>query len=190
MARLPDFQLETYFSRWEFNTKYNMCASDVESVSLRELLLLSSKEDIELWNSLGLGYTETFGSLKIREAIANTYDNISASDIITFAGAEEGIYVTMNCILNKNDHAIVITPNYQSSETLPRSICEVTGIGLDPNNNWNLDIQKIIDELKIVRNSELLKNSERKLGIKLENVKIGIKANKKTYIYLMMRYID
>jgi|TARA_B110000263_G_C15263940_1_gene490189 aspartate/methionine/tyrosine aminotransferase len=148
MARLPDFQLETYFSRWEFNTKYNMCASDVESVSLRELLLLSSKEDIELWNSLGLGYTETFGSLKIREAIANTYDNISASDIITFAGAEEGIYVTMNCILNKNDHAIVITPNYQSSETLPRSICEVTGIGLDPNNNWNLDIQKIIDSIK------------------------------------------
>ena len=148
MSRLPDFQLETYFSRWEFNTKYNMCASDIESVSLRELLLLSSKEDKELWDNLDFGYTETYGSLKIREAIAETYDNTSSSDIITFAGAEEGIYVTMKCILNKNDHAIVITPNYQSSETLPRSICEVTGIGLNPNNNWDLDIQKIIDSIK------------------------------------------
>ena len=143
MSRLPDFQLETYFSRWEFNTKYNMCASDIESVSLRELLLLSSKEDKKLWDNLDFGYTETYGSLKIRKAIAETYDNTSSSDIITFAGAEEGIYVTMKCILNKNDHAIVITPNYQSSETLPRSICEVTGIGLNPNNNWDLDIQKI-----------------------------------------------
>ena len=148
MSRLPDFQLETYFSRWEFNTKYNMCASDIESVSLRELLLLSSKEDKKLWDNLDFGYTETYGSLKIRKAIAETYDNTSSSDIITFAGAEEGIYVTMKCILNKNDHAIVITPNYQSSETLPRSICEVTGIGLNPNNNWDLDIQKIIDSIK------------------------------------------
>ena len=23
MSRLPDFRLETYFSKWEFNTKYN-----------------------------------------------------------------------------------------------------------------------------------------------------------------------
>ena len=148
MARLPDFQLETFFSRWEFNTKYNMCASNIESVSLEELLLLSNVEDKKLWTKLDLGYTETYGSLNIREAIADTYDNINSNDILTFAGGEEGIYVAMQCILNKNDHAIVITPNYQSSETLPKSICEVTGIGLNSDDNWNLDIQKIISAIK------------------------------------------
>jgi len=148
MARLPDFQLETFFSRWEFNTKYNMCASNIESVSLKELLLLSNVEDKKLWTKLDLGYTETYGSLNIREAIAETYDNINSNDILTFAGGEEGIYVAMQCILNKNDHAIVITPNYQSSETLPKSICEVTGIGLNSDDNWNLDIQKIISAIK------------------------------------------
>lgn len=148
MAMLPDFQLETFFSRWEFNTKYNMCASNIESVSLKELLLLSNVEDKKLWTKLDLGYTETYGSLNIREAIAETYDNINSNDILTFAGGEEGIYVAMQCILNKNDHAIVITPNYQSSETLPKSICEVTGIGLNPDDNWNLDIQEIISAIK------------------------------------------
>ena len=54
----------------------------------------------------------------------------------------------MKCILNISDHAIVITPNYQSAETLPNSICEVTAIALDPNNNWNLDITKIKDSIK------------------------------------------
>ena len=148
MAMLPDFQLETFFSRWEFNTKYNMCASNIESVSLKELLLLSNVEDKKLWTKLDLGYTETYGSLNLREVIAETYDNINSNDILTFAGGEEGIYVAMQCILNKNDHAIVITPNYQSSETLPKSICEVTGIGLNSDDNWNLDIQEIISAIK------------------------------------------
>ena len=125
-----------------------MCASNIESVSLEELLLLSNVEDKKLWKKLDLGYTETYGSLNIREAIADTYDNINSNDILTFAGGEEGIYVAMQCILNKNDHAIVITPNYQSSETLPKSICEVTGIGLNSDDNWNLDIQKIISAIK------------------------------------------
>ena len=148
MSGLPDFKLETYFSRWEFNIKYNLCASDTEAVSLRELLSLSNNEDKKIWEDLRFGYTETYGSMKLREAIASTYDNSSHNDIITFAGAEEGLYVAMKCILNISDHAIVITPNYQSAETLPNSICEVTGIALDPNNNWNLDITKIKDSIK------------------------------------------
>ena len=148
MSGLPDFKLETYFSRWEFNIKYNLCASDTEAVSLRELLSLANKEDKKIWDDLRFGYTETYGSMKLREAIASTYDNSSHNDIITFAGAEEGLYVAMKCILNISDHAIVITPNYQSAETLPNSICEVTAIALDPNNNWNLDITKIKDSIK------------------------------------------
>ena len=148
MSELPDFKLETYFSRWEFNIKYNLCASDAEAVSLRELLSLSNNEDKKIWENLRFGYTETYGSMKLREAIASTYDNSSHNDIITFAGAEEGLYVAMKCILNISDHAIVITPNYQSAETLPNSICEVTGIALDPNNNWSLDITKIKDSIK------------------------------------------
>ena len=45
MSRLPDFRLETYFSKWEFNTKYNLCASDSESLSFKELLEISREED-------------------------------------------------------------------------------------------------------------------------------------------------
>ena len=38
MPSLPDFKLETYFSKWEFNVKFNMCASDTEAIPMRELL--------------------------------------------------------------------------------------------------------------------------------------------------------
>lgn len=145
---LPDFRLETYFSRWEFNAKYNICASDAETISVQELLEGANEDDLRLWDNLTLAYTETYGSPVLREAIADTYDNMDPSDIITFTGAEEGIFAAMHALLSADDHAIVLTPNYQSAETIPASICEVTGIALDPTNNWELDIDLIQQAIK------------------------------------------
>ncbi len=131
---LPDFKLETFFSKWEFNAKYHMCASDMETLTLTQLLELASNEDREKWNNLPLKYIETYGMPELRSVISSTYEVQSEENILAFAGAEEGIYIAMHCILNKDDHAIVITPNYQSSETIPASICDVTGVELECNN--------------------------------------------------------
>lgn len=148
MPVLPDFKLETFFSKWEFNAKYHMCASDMESMTLQDLLDLGTEQDREDWHQLNFKYIETYGSPKLRSAVANSYSQQSSENILAFAGAEEGLYVAMHCILKKDDHAIIITPNYQSSETIPASICDVSGIGLEADNNWNLDIQKIKEAIR------------------------------------------
>ena len=145
---LPDFKLETYFSKWEFTARYHMCASDMESLSVKELLAMAGDEDRRLWDDLRLGYTETFGMPALRQAIANTYDNIDESELLTFAGAEEGIFAAMQVLLTPDDHAIVITPNYQAAETVPGSICEVTGLALDPDDNWELDIAALREAIR------------------------------------------
>ena len=145
---LPDFKLETYFSKWEFTARYHMCASDMESLSVKELLAMAGDEDRRLWDDLRLGYTETFGMPALRQAIANTYDNIDESELLTFAGAEEGIFAAMQVLLTADDHAIVITPNYQAAETVPGSICEVTGLALDPDDNWELDIAALREAIR------------------------------------------
>jgi aspartate/methionine/tyrosine aminotransferase len=136
---LPDFRLETFFSRWEFTARYHMCASDMETLSLQELLSMANDDDRDAWESLKLGYTETFGAPALLEAISSTYEQISPAELLTFAGAEEGIFAAMQCLLQPDDHAIVITPNYQSAETIPAALCEVSGVPLDPDNNWDLD---------------------------------------------------
>ena len=41
MTRLPDFRLETYFSRWEFTARHHLTASDVQTMTLGELLALA-----------------------------------------------------------------------------------------------------------------------------------------------------
>lgn len=143
MATLPDFRLETYFSKWEFSARYHMTASDAQSMSIRALLALADDRDRDTFDNLSLGYTQTFGAPELREVIAATYERQTAADILCFAGAEEGLYVAMRAILDKGDHAIVVTPNYQSSETVPLSICEVTGVPLDPARGWTLDIDAV-----------------------------------------------
>jgi aspartate/methionine/tyrosine aminotransferase len=49
----------------------------------------------------------------------------------------------MQVLLSPADHCIVITPNYQAAETLPLSICAVSGVPLDENDGWALDVGRI-----------------------------------------------
>jgi aspartate/methionine/tyrosine aminotransferase len=145
---MRDFSLETYFSKWEFTAKYHMTASDMESMALSDLLALASPEDQHRFESLGLGYTETFGLPELRTEISRTYDSADPEHILCFAGAEEGVYVAMQVLLTAEDHAIVIVPNYQAAETLPLSICEVSGVPLNPMDNWALDVDQIKQALR------------------------------------------
>ncbi len=148
MPTLPDFRLETHFSKWEFKARYHMTASDAQSMSMRDLLAMATPAEREAFEGMWLGYTETFGAPDLRETIAGTYAKQSATDILCFAGASEGIFAANNVILDKDSHAIVVTPNYQSHETLPVAICEATGVALDPNDNWSLDLDSVADAMR------------------------------------------
>ena len=148
MTTLPDFRLETHFSKWEFQARYHLTASDAESISTRDLLALATPDEREAFENLWLGYTETFGASDLREAIASLYHERDAGDVLCFAGASEGIFAANSVILDRDSHAIVVTPNYQSHETLPLAICAATGVPLDPDDGWSLDIDRIADALR------------------------------------------
>jgi len=143
MSSLPDFRLETYFSRWEFTARHHLTASDAQSLTLRELLDMADPGDAKAFDKLWLGYTQTFGAPDLRDEIARTYETVRTDRILCCAGAEEGIYIASRVILDAHDHAIVITPNYQAAETVPLSICAVTGVPLDPDAGWDLDLDLV-----------------------------------------------
>lgn len=148
MTTLPDFRLETHFSRWEFKAKYHMTASDAESMSMSDLLAMATPEEREQFENMWLGYTETFGAPDLRETIATLYSNRTAGEVLCFAGASEGIFAANSVILDKDSHAIVVTPNYQSHETLPIAICEATGVPLNADDGWSLDIDEVAKAIR------------------------------------------
>ncbi|MFF7988865.1 aminotransferase class I/II-fold pyridoxal phosphate-dependent enzyme [Kitasatospora xanthocidica] len=143
MPQFPDFRLETHLSRWEFTARHHLTASDAQTMTLAELLALAGPEDREAWDSLALGYTETFGDPGLRRAIAGMYERVDADDVICFGGAQEGINLAMRVLLEPDDHAVVVTPCYQSAETIPLALCEVTGVALDERRDWALDLDAV-----------------------------------------------
>ena len=79
----------------------------------------------------------------MRAEIAATYADAEPEDILCFAGAEEAIYLAMRTLLEPSDHVVVLTPNYQAAETIPLSVCEVTGVALRPEDDWALDVDAV-----------------------------------------------
>ena len=145
---MRNFELEVYLAEWEFRAQYHMTASDIESMTVGQLLKMASDQGHHTLDGVWLGYTETHGSPALLEEIARTYDTMEPADILCFAGAEEGLYTAMKVLLNRDDHAVVVVPNYQASETIPMEICEVTGVALRPEDDWQLDIDQVRQALR------------------------------------------
>ena len=137
--QIADFALERYFARWEFKVRHVLCASDLEPYPLRELLALADATARELWDNLRLGYTESLGHPLLRAEISNLYSTVAADDVITFVGAEEGIFLAAHALLAASDHAVVLWPAYQSLYEVARSLgASVTLVPLDPT-SWRFD---------------------------------------------------
>ena len=141
--QIADFTLERYFARWEFAVRHVLCASDVEPYRLPELLALADDDGRRRWESLSLGYTESPGLPALREEIATLYEGLTADDVLTFAGAEEAVFLTMHATLRAGDHAVVAWPAYQSLHEVARSIgADVTLVPLNPA-DWSLDVDAV-----------------------------------------------
>ena len=142
------FLLERYFAAYEFTTPHLLCSSDCQSVSVGELLSLEEGAADE-FSRLWLGYTESRGNPELRKTIAGLYQQIDTDQILVHAGAEEAIFNFMHVVLEPEDHVIVHTPYYQSLGEVARSIgASVTEWKADSQQNWQLDMQFLIDHLR------------------------------------------
>jgi aspartate/methionine/tyrosine aminotransferase len=145
---IREFGLERFFARHEFAARHVLAASDVEGMRMSELLALADDETSRLWSELKLGYTESAGLPLLRAEIATLHDGLAADDVLTFAGAEEAVFLAMHAALKPGDHVIAVWPAYQSLHEVARSLgAEVTAVALDPR-DWSLDVARIASSFR------------------------------------------
>ncbi|UCE61144.1 MAG: aminotransferase class I/II-fold pyridoxal phosphate-dependent enzyme [Phycisphaerales bacterium] len=148
MMELPPFRLERFFAAREFVAPFNLCASDVESMSIGDLLQLEEGAE-EKYKNHWLGYTETLGAPGLRVEIAKLYTKISADQVLVEAGGEEVIFTFMNAVLRPGDHVIVHYPCYQSLHQIASGIgCEVTRWEARAESSWKLDLDFLRNAIK------------------------------------------
>lgn len=140
--RLAEFKLERYFAQYEFKVKHLLSASDCESLSVADLLAMADKEGKELWDNLSLGYTQSQGHPLLLDEISKLYAKGNEALVIA---PEEGIYIALNSLLEKDDHVIIVHPAYQSLSEIPQSL----GCTLSPwllrvkDSHWELDLEHL-----------------------------------------------
>lgn len=143
-STIEDFALERYFARWEFNVAHQLSASDVEPLTLRELVAMADDDARRRWDALTLGYTESAGLPALREEIAGMYPGLDAAHVLVMSGAEEGIFLAMHALLAAGDDVVVVTPAYQSLASVARSIgARVVEVPLRMEDRWELDVARV-----------------------------------------------
>ncbi len=146
--QIKPFQLEEYYAKYEFNTKYMLSSSDCESFTVSELLDFAPNYRDE-FEKLSLAYTEAPGGIKLREEIKKLFTSINTNEIIVHAGAEEGIFTFMNSALKAGDHIVVQYPAYQSLYEIAKSIgCEITEWQMSESNDWKPDLNELKTSIK------------------------------------------
>jgi aspartate/methionine/tyrosine aminotransferase len=144
VTALPPFAIERFFAVHEFAVPYVLCASDVEPLSMHELLALADEETRALWDGLVLGYTETLGSPLLRHEIAGLYETLEADDVIAVVGASEALFVLISALVRPGDHIVALWPAYQSLYDLARAQgAEVELVELRPEDGWALDLDRL-----------------------------------------------
>lgn len=140
--KMPEFELERYFARHEFDAPYLLSSSDMETMRLDELLALADEEGRGMWEDLALGYTETQGHPLLREEIAALYETVPPEGVLVFSGAEEAIFALANVAAGgqPGDRAVVVWPAYQSLHEVARSAgAEVDPLELRHEDGWAFD---------------------------------------------------
>jgi aspartate/methionine/tyrosine aminotransferase len=148
IANIREFALERFFAKHEFAVRHVLGASDVEGMHMSEVIALADRETGRLWDDLKLNYTEPTGHPLLRSEIASMFDGLGSQDVLTFAGAEEAIFVFMSATLGPGDHVVAIWPAYQSLHEVARSVgAEVTPIPL-ATSDWSLDVDQLLDAIR------------------------------------------
>ncbi len=150
---IKEFKLERYFAKHEFNAKYLLSSSDCDGYELKYLLDVASKSELDLWENIKFGYTESEGNPILREAILQYY-KIKDIENVVVASPGELNFILMNVLLQANDHVIAVGPCYQSLSEVVKSIsCELSF--WKPNyDDWTFDTEDLKSLIK--KNTKLI----------------------------------
>ena len=183
--KINDFKLERYFAIHEFSAKYLMSCSDCDGFSMDYILSKANEEELALWNNLSLGYTESTGHPELKKAILHHYNDLEwqsqktkelSAENIVVASPGELAFALMNTLLEAKDHAIVISPSYQSLyETILTIGAEVSF--WEPNKeDWSFSVEDL---------KKLIKTNTKLIVINFPHNPTGAYLQEKDYLEII-----
>ena len=139
--RIDLFRMERTQCLFENEVEFNLSESGVLPLRVEELV-----DDPEQFLSYSLKYPESDGSNELRDHIAKWY-GARRDEILVTNGGSEANFTALWGLLDPDDHAAIMLPNYLQSWGLSRAYSAKTTtfqlVEHKANNRWALDIESL-----------------------------------------------
>jgi aspartate/methionine/tyrosine aminotransferase len=136
--RIETFEMERMQSTWENLVDYDMSESGVRPLTLRELTGMGF--DLEGFLDEPLGYSQSNGTVELRERIAALYPGAGADHVEVTNGTSEANYLVALSELRSGEVAAMQVPNYMQMPGVARSLgAEVETFRLRTEAAWEPD---------------------------------------------------
>jgi aspartate/methionine/tyrosine aminotransferase len=132
------FEMERMQSTWENVVDYDMSESGVRPLTLRELTEMGF--DLESFLDRPLGYSQSNGTIELRERIAAIYPAAGIDHIEVTNGTSEANYLIALSQLRPGDEVAMEVPNYMQMPGVARSLgASVRPFRLRQDTGWEPD---------------------------------------------------
>ncbi len=118
--KIAKFEMERMQSTWENVVEMDMSESGVRPVSLRELGEMGLDLDAVL--SMPLGYSQSNGTIPLRQALAAIYPGATPDHIEVTNGTSEANYLLALALIRPGDEVAFEAPNYMQYGGVPGSL--------------------------------------------------------------------
>ena len=136
--RMPVFVMERMQSTWENIVEYDISESGVRPVTMRELVELGL--DLDGVMNAPLGYSQSNGTLALRELLAVQYPGATVDQVEVTNGTSEANYLVALTLLSAGDEVAFEVPNYMQLWGVPQSLgAVVRTFRLRPEVGWEPD---------------------------------------------------
>jgi len=136
--RIDQFEMERMQSTWENVVEMDLSESGVRPVSLRELGEMGL--DLAAILNTPLGYSQSNGTIPLRESLAATYPGATADHIEVTNGTSEANYLLALTLIRAGDEVAFQVPNYMQYWGLPKSLgARVNTFRLQIDRDWEPD---------------------------------------------------
>jgi len=113
---IQPFQMERWQSEHEHHVDINLSDSGVHPLRVSELI--PDPEERARLLDRPLEYTQTNGTIPLRERIAALYEGATTDNILATSGGIEANFLAAWNLLQPGDEVVLMTPNYQQIEGL------------------------------------------------------------------------
>jgi aspartate/methionine/tyrosine aminotransferase len=142
--KIDTFEMERMQSTWENLVELDMSESGVRPVTLRELGEMGL--DLDAILSMPLGYSQSNGTVPLREELAQVYSGATPDHIEVTNGTSEANYLLALSLLREGDEVAFQVPNYMQYGGVPKSLgATVNTFRLRIDRDWEPDWDEFED---------------------------------------------